>query len=39
MSRDVALGNVDEHGLDIEAREQYADRINGYAAELSDERP
>lgn len=37
-SRDVALGNADEHGLDLEAMEQYADRINGYAAELSAER-
>lgn len=36
--RDVALGNIDEHGLDLEAMLQYADRINGYAAELAAER-
>lgn len=37
--RDVTIGDIDEHGIDLEAMEQYADRINGYAAELDAERP
>lgn len=32
-NRDVAVVN-DDHGFDLEAHAQYADRINGYAAEL-----
>lgn len=32
-NRDVAVVN-DDHGFDLEAHAQYADRINGFAAEL-----